>query len=113
MKLYTGYFAYTRKYIDAGLIPVSIALYTPRWFEGLEFKTVAPSNNLLNKYKKGLISEADFKIEYFSILDSRINLIKSFIYSIPTHRGMIFLCYERQRKLLKKINVFMFCFFRI
>ena len=50
MELYTSYFANLRN-IDKSIIPVSIARINPSWYNGLEFKAIAPSMQLLKWYK--------------------------------------------------------------
>ena len=50
MELYTSYFANLRN-IDKSIIPVSIARIKPSWYNGLEFKAIAPSMQLLKWYK--------------------------------------------------------------
>ena len=49
----TGYFAKLKTYTDNGLIPVSIALYSPKWYSGLEYKKLAPSPEILHEFKVG------------------------------------------------------------
>lgn len=56
MKIYTSYFANLKK-IPSGIIPVSIALFKPKWYNGFEFKKLAPSyatfkTENLNEYTK-------------------------------------------------------------
>ena len=49
----TGYFAKLKTYTDNGLIPVSIALYSPKWYSGLEYKKLAPTPEILRDFKEG------------------------------------------------------------
>lgn len=49
--MYTGYFANLNEYKKHYLIPVSIALWTPKWFYGVYYKKSAPSEKLLNEFK--------------------------------------------------------------
>lgn len=51
--MYTGYFAKLKKYQEAGLVPVSIALKTPDWYTGLEYKRLAPTWSILSSWKYG------------------------------------------------------------
>jgi len=41
MKIYTGNFANIKKYLEAGLYPISIAL-SARYFSGISYNTLAP-----------------------------------------------------------------------
>ena len=67
--MFTGYFALLRKYQADGLVPVSIARITPEWFYGQELKELAPSIDLLKRYKAGKVSEDLYKTEYYQQLD--------------------------------------------
>jgi len=51
--MYTGYFAKLKTYEKAGLVPVSIALKTPEWYTGLEYKRLAPTWSILSSWKYG------------------------------------------------------------
>ena len=51
--MYTGYFAKLKKYQEAGLVPVSIALKSPDWYHGLEYKRLAPTWRILSSWKYG------------------------------------------------------------
>lgn len=61
----TSYFAKSAKNPNA----VSICLYSPTWYNGREYKKLAPEARLLKKYKQD--SDRVFYIEYYqkSILD--------------------------------------------
>lgn len=41
--MYTGYFAQIRKYRETGLVPISIARFSPKWYNGFEYKKLAPT----------------------------------------------------------------------
>ena len=51
--MYTGYFSKLKKYTDAGLTPVSIALWAPEWYKGLQYKKLAPKLEFFNEWKNG------------------------------------------------------------
>lgn len=52
MKLYTSYFARLRQLRAAGIVPISIARYTPRWAGKIaRIESLAPSENTLLRYK--------------------------------------------------------------
>lgn len=40
--MFTGYFAKLKEYKQAGLIPISISGKSPDWYDGLEYKKLAP-----------------------------------------------------------------------
>ena len=45
--IYTGYYACLNKYIDAGLVPISIAGKAPKFYCGYEYKALAPKYDFL------------------------------------------------------------------
>lgn len=47
MRIYTSYFGNKKKLEEFGIIPVSICLYPPRWFNGIRMKSVAPTSSIL------------------------------------------------------------------
>ncbi len=47
MNIYTSYFGNLRKLWQAGIVPVSIARWDPKWFEGVGYKIVAPPADIL------------------------------------------------------------------
>lgn len=103
IKIYTGYFAYMKRYIEAGLLPISIARYNPKWFEGISCTELAPKKTTLWRYKEGKIDEEQYTKEYLESLNT-LNLQridKSFIFQhVEKARslglnGIIYLCYEK------------------
>ncbi|MFW6377696.1 MAG: hypothetical protein ACOCZ5_03520 [bacterium] len=61
----TSYFA---KY--KGNNGVSIALKSPYWFKGDEYKELAPTPQLLSEYKSGLVDENGYMMRYqWDVLD--------------------------------------------
>ena len=55
MKVYTSYFANSKKLAAAGIKVIGVALYPPRWFYGFSMKNVAPTPSIL--YAKGQTHE--------------------------------------------------------
>lgn len=49
----TGYFAKLRTYTNAGLVPVSVARVTPKWYGGLVYKRLSPTPAMLHEYRDG------------------------------------------------------------
>lgn len=49
--IYTSYFAKLRR-LPKDIISVSIALYSPKWYKGLEYKALAPKSEILEYWKK-------------------------------------------------------------
>lgn len=61
--MYTGYFAKLKKYQEAGLVPVSIALKSPDWYHGFEYKKLAPNWDILSAWKSG---EHEGDVDYYT-----------------------------------------------
>lgn len=93
MKIKTGYFAYTKKYEELGYRCISIARVTPKWFRGICLPELAPTFDLLDRYKRGLVSEVDYKEEYEFML-KRVN-IDGVLKNFNKDDKIIFLCYEK------------------
>ena len=71
--MYTGYFAKLKKYQEAGLVPVSIALKSPDWYHGLEYKQLALNWDILSSWKSGEHKcDVDYYTKHFEddVLDS-------------------------------------------
>lgn len=114
--LYTGYFAKTKKYEEAGLTPVSVALVTPLFFKGPKWSFFAPRKQLLDAYKADEITQEQFSTYYTNNLEATINteLQKKLRYTIGKH-NIVMLCYEKSgdfchRKILadwliKKLDI--------
>ena len=72
MEVFTSYFGMKAKLEEAGILPVSIALWKPRWYEGLEYKKIAPKAFML----KGEYSQDEYIMFYQRfILDKDIALL--------------------------------------
>lgn len=48
MKIYTSYFANGKKLTQAGIKVIGVALYPPRWFNGVSIRDVAPTPSILH-----------------------------------------------------------------
>ena len=66
--MYTGYFAKLKTYIDAGLVPVSICGKAPDWYEGFQYKALAPKWSFFNEWKNGTEHKGDneYYIQHFN-----------------------------------------------
>ena len=51
--MFTGYFAKLKTYLREGLVPVSIALVTPDWYDGKCFPLLAPTKSIFMEWKFG------------------------------------------------------------
>ena len=48
MRIYTSYFANSKKLTAAGIKVIGVALYPPRWFNGVSLRNVAPTPSILH-----------------------------------------------------------------
>lgn len=68
----------------------SIASRSPGWWSGKEFLPLAPTPELIGGYKKGIITEGEYRKKYFRIL-SYLTFETVFDILKP---GAVLLCYE-------------------
>ena len=94
--IYTGYFAKTKKYMEAGLVPISIAGKAPAFYEGIQYKKLAPSFNLVYSYKSGEITSEEYiPLYYKEVLNKYTVLeIQSDLNSLSEGKDVVLLCYE-------------------
>lgn len=72
---------------------MSIAKFKPRWFNGESLCELAPSADLLHRYKSDTVSEDAYKTEYFTMLDG-VDILKLFS-QFPEDARIVLLCYEK------------------
>ena len=83
--LYTSYFAKLKK-LPSNIIPISICGKAPDWYNGIQYKKLAPKYGFFTEWKK--THDNNYYIEHFnsdvlSILDPR-NVILELQTLIPT-----------------------------
>ena len=96
--MYTGYFAKLKKYQEAGLVPVSIALKSPDWYHGLEYKQLAPNWDILSAWKSGEHKgDIDYYTKHFEeVLDTlRPEDVIIELKQFGLLQDIILLCYEK------------------
>lgn len=70
MRIYTSYFGNSKKLQQAGIKVIGIALYPPRWFNGISLKQVSPTKSILfakdqtqeeyiRRYKSEVLAQQD------------------------------------------------------
>lgn len=64
MKIYTSYFAKVRELERAGVLPVSVARFSPKWFTGPAYPALASGAQSLLAYKAGLKDARTAREEY-------------------------------------------------
>ena len=63
MIFYTSYFAKLKKLPD-DVVPISICGKAPAWYNGLQYKVLAPTYNILMKYKND--HDEAYYVEHFN-----------------------------------------------
>lgn len=94
--IYTGYFAKTKKYKEAGLVPISIAGKAPAFYDGLQYKKLAPSFNLVYTYKSGSITPEEYIPRYYDEILKHYSWeeIEKDLYTLSEGKDVVLLCYE-------------------
>ncbi len=93
MKIYTSYFGNLRKLKEKNIIPISIALWNPKWYTGLTCKEVAPKPYMLND---NLTEEQYTEMYKRNVLSQRYpNSIIESIRRLSQNRDCALLCYEK------------------
>lgn len=113
--IYTSYFANMQK-IPKGIIPISIALYSPYWYKGLCYTKLAPNKHILEWWKnsEGKISENARQLEYrnmycnailsnlkFNEIIKDVTSLAEFInddWCTEKDPSVVFLCFEKKDK---------------
>lgn len=95
IRIYTSYFAIVNK-LSSRLVPISIALKTPSWFNGLEYKKLAPTQNILYNYKNNGNQEEyirRYTEEILGVLD--IDTVINELGTLSNDNDAVLLCYEK------------------
>ena len=94
--IYTGYFAKTKKYREVGLVPISIAGKAPSFYNGFQYKKLAPSFNLICAYKSGEISPDEYIPRYYDEILNHYTWeeIEKDLYTLSEGKDVVLLCYE-------------------
>lgn len=93
MKIYTSYFGNLRKLHSAGIVPISIARWNPKWFEGISYKVVAPLPEML----RDNITQQQYIEQYRRRVLSRVDqavMLKD-LERLTGGRDCALLCYEK------------------
>ncbi len=105
--IYTSYFAKIRKFPE-GMMPISICAFTPKFYDGIEYKKLAPTKDILLKYKEDCNEEeydASFNKEVLSLLDPKV--VENELLALANGKTPVLCCYEKSsdfchRKLVSK-----------
>ena len=99
--LYTSYFAKAKNIKDPNTICVSISLHPPKWFNGLCYKKVSPTQQILDDWHAHY-DEKNYKIEYekqvISNLVARDIVLDLIKLTENKYDTIVLLCYETPDK---------------
>ena len=95
--IYTSYFANAIKLDKNKYLPVGITRFPPKWFVGHNIEIVAPSKELLFRWKSKEINEDMYKAEYIDYLESNKEQIISYFQMLnhPYEKDIVLCCYEK------------------
>lgn len=92
MKVYTSYFANSKALAKAGIMQISIARYSPKWFTGPRYTYVAPTSFMLSSG----CSHEEYLKRYQGILDSQNpQRVMNAIAQISRGQDVALCCYEK------------------
>ena len=98
VNLFTGYFAQIRKYINTGLVCISISGKAPSFYTGLEYKKLAPKYSFFIKYKNREIGEEEYTSEYYRLVLNNLDpqkVIEDINNLTNFANYIVLLCYEK------------------
>lgn len=76
--------------------PLSIALYPPIWYNGACFKSLAPTSDTLQKYKKGLLTPYTYTEEYTKTVLAKLDPVELYTKLVAAYtEDVTLLCYEK------------------
>lgn len=96
MEIYTSYFGYLNK-IPKDITRVAICAKSPDWYDGLEFKRLAPSYDIFMQYKNGGSQAqyiARYRNEILSNYDPR-QIVEELSQLTSYSERIVLLCYEK------------------
>ena len=93
--IYTSYFA-KLKYLPKDIVPISICGKCPEWYEGIQYKVLAPKYKFFMEWKKN--RDNDYYIEHFQkeVLDTlEVGTVINRLYELSEGKDICLLCYEK------------------
>ena len=93
MKIYTSYFANSKKLHNENIVVIGIALYPPKWYVGPSMKMVSTTYDILHNSK----DHDDYERRFFSeILEKRDpKVFLSNIERLAKGKDVALCCYEK------------------
>ena len=96
--IYTGYFA-KLKSLPEDVVPISICGKAPDWYEGLQYKKLAPKYDFFMKWKE--TGDNDYYIKCFNeqVLNKLdVDTVLSELVKLSNGKDVVLLCYETPDK---------------
>ena len=96
--LYTSYFSNIKK-LPKDIIPISIAAKAPSWYNGYEYKVLAPSFSIFKEYKETL-NEEQYVSRYSYEILRKLNphYIARDLLKLSNNKSFALICYEKPDK---------------
>lgn len=93
--IYTTYFAMLKR-LPQDITPISIALFSPDWYDGLQFQKLAPTPDILYSYKSDH-NRIKYTLQFKKqILDNLIfDDVYSNLQSMVLTKDIALVCYEK------------------
>jgi len=92
MKVYTSYFGNLKQLSKAGIMPISIARYSPRWYNGPRYTDVSPTGYMLS----GACSHEEYLKKYEEILNRlQPAAVLEVVARISRGQDVALCCYEK------------------
>lgn len=93
--IYTSYYGRIKRIPSDGFC-VSIARFKPDWYNGYECTALAPSSDLLNRYKNGETSKEEYVKEFNKYLNTKNPVaFTNMVLNMSKGKDVFLLCYER------------------
>ena len=93
--IYTGYFEKIETYKGKGLTPVSIAGFAPDWYDGIEYKKLAPKRDWWQKWHDEKLSNAWYNEQYYKTVLTKLKAEDVARDLQKFGKNVILLCYEK------------------
>lgn len=92
MKIYTSYFGNLKTLGKENIVPISIARYSPKWFNGYRYTTVAPTGYMLS----GACKHDEYLRKYEEILRNLTpQVVVNTLEQISRGKDVALCCYEK------------------
>ena len=97
-RIYTSYFANWRNFPEGSLM-IGVTRFPPTfWENGINIAALAPSEDLLRRYKNKQIDEYVFKTIYLTELADRgfnSKAVRNLLNAVSKNRDIVLCCYEK------------------